>query len=109
MPCTELPIYWGPSASSSLNAAAVQALANSRDQTTKLGTFECGVVSAGNYAWFALPQSFGQVASFVFGDGPLNVVYNESEITLTVDGSSVDYYLYRSPDTTVGEVTLRIN
>jgi hypothetical protein len=112
--CTLLPIYWGSSASTTLSAAQVQALANSAEQTTKRGVYDFGDSDTDRYLWFASPQSFGSVNSFLFGYTPssigsLNLVPVESEITLTVDGESIPYFLYRSPDLVIGEAALEIN
>lgn len=114
MPCSLLPIYWGSSASASLSAAQVQALGNTSEQTTKLGTYDFGDSDTDRYLWLASPQSFGRVNSFLFGPTPddigsLNLVPIESEITLTVDGEPALYYLYRSPDLVIGEAALEIN
>lgn len=114
MSCALLPIYWGSSASTTLSAALVQALANSAEQTTKRGIYDFGDSDDARYLWFACPQSFGSVNSFLFGYTPdaigsLNLVPVESAITLTVEGSAVDYFLYRSPDLVTGEAALEIN
>ena len=114
MSCTLLPIYWGSSASATLSAAQVQALANSAEQTTKRGIYDFSDSDTARYLWFASPQSFGSVNSFLTGYTPddisaLNLVCAESEITLTVAGSAVDYFLYRSPELVYGEAALEIN
>jgi hypothetical protein len=114
MSCTLLPIYWGSSASTTLSAAQVQALGNTREQINKLGVYGFGDSDTNRYLWFASPQAFGRVNSFLFGYTPdaigsLNLVPIESEITLTVDGESVAYFLYRSPDLVIGEAALEIN
>lgn len=102
MSCELLPIYWGSSANSSLTAAQVQALQNSVEQTNKRGSYAFGELASSQYLWFASPQSFGAVGSFSVG--PMNLVCAETEITLTVDGVSVDYYLYQSPELLIGEI-----
>jgi hypothetical protein len=112
--CALLPIYWGSSASTILSAAQVQALANSAEQTTKRGIYDFGDSDTARYLWFACPQSFDSVNSFLFGYTPdaigsLNVVPAQSEITLTVDDEPIPYFLYRSPNSLYGEAALEIN
>jgi hypothetical protein len=107
-PCSELPVHWGYSSATSLNAAAVQALDYTRNQGDRFGEFEFTAEAAGRYLWVAIPQQYGAVPTFVVH--PLNVSMVESTADLTVDGESITYSLYRTPSMQYGDgITLESN
>lgn len=104
MPCTDgtdYPVFWGRSADDSLNAAQMLALTNTATKDEAAGDYEFEALSD-SYLYVALPQSFGEVDTFVLEH--MHVAFDVEEITLTVDvegvPTNVDYYLYRSPELT---------
>lgn len=107
MSCTLMPVYWGSAAGETLSAAEVQDLANTREQTGRIGTYDFVGVTLGDYLFIAMPTSFGQVPSFTLH--PLNLVCIETPVVLTVDGAATPYTLYRSPDPVAGDTTLESN
>lgn len=95
-PGPELPLYWGFSALTTLNAAQVQALTYTRTADDKLGDYEFTEAGASRYMWVAIPDSFGEVITFKTNN--LNLSMVTSSVTLTIAGESVLYDLYRSPE-----------
>ncbi len=112
--CVLRPLFWGSSASAALTPDDVLALINRREQTDKIGIYDFGDSDSARFLWFASPRDFGRVNSFLFGHtpdstGPLNLVCQESEITLVIDGAATPYFLNRSPLAIHGEAALEIN
>ena len=102
-PCSPndpLPLYWGRSALTSLTDVQVQALTDTRDQTERFGAFEFPSADQ-EYLYLALPQSFGQVDTFLFNGLRLSCI--ETEVDMTIAAVVVPYYVYRSPELTSAE------
>jgi hypothetical protein len=107
MSCTLMPVYWGSVAGETLSATEVQDLANTREQTGRIGTYAFVDVTLGDYLFIAMPTTFGPVPPFTLH--PLNLVCIETPVVLTVNGAATPYTLYRSPDPVAGDTTLESN
>lgn len=101
----QLYAFWGAHPTTTPAEADVLAF-TTRQQASASGDY---LFAAGNggYLCVALPVSFGEVAAFFLG--AMATVFIRSDITLTIDGEDVAYYLYRSPEpTNATNVTLTV-
>lgn len=87
---TAQALYWGGSAEESLDAAGVQALANTREAKSEQGQYAFEQL-VGVYAFLAYPLAFGDRETMLING--LNVAGPIT--TVAIDG--VDYQVQRTP------------
>ncbi|WP_170317612.1 hypothetical protein [Paroceanicella profunda] len=99
-------VFWGASASSSLNSAGIITLSGSRLQSNKT-LFE-SIATAGGYAYFAYPASFGAPSLyrlFGFDEDPVSTTVSVT----TAAGHTADYIVLRSPAPAAGAMSVEVS
>lgn len=101
-------IYYGVSvAPSAFNNEFVLGLSNKILKSSKSGNYGMNVTS-GKYGYWCSPVSYGKPRCFIGGFETELVL--EDTISLTNDsGYTQDYYIYRTPNAGLGEITLVIS
>jgi hypothetical protein len=98
--------YCGSSASTSLDAAGVKALATKALKSAKNGNYTC---PAGNYKYIAYPKSWGTSTFKDYATGLGFDMQAPATVTITNDeGVSVEMYVYRSTNKLASETTIQV-
>lgn len=97
-------VFWGVNAAEP-DENEIQTTFSMRSQDSASGSYEFPP-AVGGYLWLALPVAMGAVAAFYADQFP--VVFIRSDITLVIEGQQVDYYLYRSPETSAADPGLTL-
>ncbi len=100
-------VYWGARASGTINSAFILGLSGSGLQTSRGKTFSVSVAS-GQYAWYALPASYGTPTFTVGG------FTGGFQLAGTVDftnasGYTASYNVYRSQNAALGTVNVVVS
>ena len=100
-------IYWGVSASATVDSAFVRGLSNSVLSGSRARTVTVNATS-GKYIWYAVPTRLGTCSFNVGGfDGGF-----ESPQTVSVtnaSGYAENYYVYRSTNASLGSTTVKVS
>ena len=100
-------LYFGESASATLDAAGVQAL---RSGTLKSGYSGSYAYQAGGYKWLAVPANLGRPATFkdTSNNLPVPMSYQGTLSITNAHGVAQDYHLFRTSNVLGGSITIAV-
>ncbi len=97
-------IYWGKSASLVSTATEIKALPNDKLATTENGNYNYPATGSGQDQYLAYPTGFGLASSLTVGG--FNWAHTHSTVSVTDNGATTNYYLYKSTNATSAAMTL---